>query len=276
MRNTAVAEACRCKTFTLVRQPSPLKSIADLPVTRYADLAVWCGSIALLAGALAHVISCRHKAQPPASLEAWEGLATQACIQLLQVCTSHPNQKKVYTAVMTKHLLLLLSQAIWPPPHHLPKATPQSILGSRLTPLHALLTAASSSTMAFTSRPGFQLTAAAQNLLRAVLFHSSSYDGLTQLGASFSSSSSSSHAPENLAAANAVEASAPRSYHFQLLQVDCPCPLAILLPCPAGLPSVARSARCSLVTCYYGMPCTVCMTLLEISPGITTVCNDDA
>lgn len=159
-------------------------------------------------------------APPSASLEAWEGVATQACIQLLEVCTSHPNQKKVYTAVINKHLLLLLSQAIWPP-HHPHQQAPHP---SGTTPI--------SENMAPPNRSGLQLTAAAQELLRAVVFHSSSIDGIVELAASFSTSS---HEPVSLAAEKAAKVSAPRSYHFKLLQVGC---LAHMQPRCFALPSV--------------------------------------
>ena len=144
---------------------------------------------------------------PPASLRAWEGLATQACIQLLEVCTSHPNQKKVYTAVTTKQLLLLLSQAIWQP------AVPQNASNSPAQPLHkepsaALLYGGSAA----------QLTAAAKELLQAVVFHSGSIEGIIELGSCFSNSSDDA---SSNAAANASKASAFRSYHFQILQVTC-------------------------------------------------------
>ena len=166
-----------------------------------------CGSIALVAGALAHVISCRHMAPPPASLSAWEGLATQACIQLLEVCTSHPNQKKVFTAVINKDLLLLLSQAIWP-------AKQQSNLHYQAT--HPLGTTLSTASMAPPHGPSVQLTATAQELLRAVVLHSSSIDGVAELGTCFSNSS---HEPGSVVTDTAANMSAPRSYHFQLLQV---------------------------------------------------------
>ena len=214
-------------------------------INNNANGALWCGSIALLAGALAHVISCRHMAPPPASLEAWESLATQACIQLLEVCTSHPNQKKVFTAVITKHLLLLLSQAIWPPPRHLPQATPQS----RKPP-----SAADDSDVALTRISGLQLTAAAQQVLRAVIFHSSSIDGVIQLGACFNSS----QAPGSAATGNPAEDPAPRSYHFQLLQVCRPLPRAIVLPYPAEVPSILGVCMLPLRnTCHYRLYCIV-------------------
>ena len=170
-----------------------------------ADTVVCCGSIALLTGALAHVISCRHMAPPPASLQAWEGLATQACIQLLEVCTSHPNQKKVYTAVVTKQLLLLLSQAIWQPsiPHN-----PSSFSAQ---PLHTDPSAAS-----LYGGSAAQLTAAAKELLKAVIFHSGSIQGIIDLGTCFSNGSDD---PSSAVAANACKTFALRSYHFQMLQV---------------------------------------------------------
>ena len=151
------------------------------------------------------MISCRHTT--PASLNAWEGLATQACIQLLEVCTSHPNQKKVFTAVINKNLLLLLSQAIWP-------ATQQSNLHYQA--LHPSGMTPSAATMAWPHGPGVQLTATAQELVRAVVFHSSSIDGIVELGTCFSNGS---HEPGSLVADKAANVSAPRSYHFQLLQV---------------------------------------------------------
>ena len=146
-------------------------------------------------------------APPPASLSAWEGLATQACIQLLEVCISHPNQKKVYTAVINKDLLLLLSQAMWP-------ATQQSNLRYQATQPSATTTSAAC--MAPSHGPGAQLTATAQELLRAVVFHSSSIDGIVQLGTCFSNSNQE---PGSVVADKAANVSAPRSYHFQLLQV---------------------------------------------------------
>ena len=157
-----------------------------------------CNSVALLGSVLAHVISCRHMGPPPASLQAWEGLATQACIQLLAVCMSQPNQKKVFTAVVTKQLLLQLCQAIWLPDH-----TVKS-LGSKHTGLHA--------------RPwpsGNQLAAAAQQVLHAVIFHSSSMEGLIELGTHFSNSISSTE----LKGHPANHVAPPRSYHLHLLLV---------------------------------------------------------
>lgn len=164
-----------------------------------------CYSIVLLGSSLAHVISCRHMAPPSGSLPAWEGLATQACIQLLKVCTSHPNQKKVFTAVVIKHLLLLLSQAVWQTKSvSLPSGQRNTAqLGSTAVPT------------ATTGRQSAdQLAAVTKQLLKSVAFHNSSLEGLIGLGNSFSSSG------------NAVQAvlasekgSTPRSYHSQLLQV---------------------------------------------------------
>lgn len=214
-------------------------------------------------------------APPPASLEAWEGLATQACLQLLEVCTSHPNQKKVYTAVITRHLLLLLSQAIWPPSHRPPEVIPQSCNPP---------SAASKSDVAPARRSGLQLMAAAQHLLRAVVFHSNSVDGVVQLGACFSSSNE----PGSAATGNAAEVSAPRSYHLQLLQVDCAHPpgfdelvkhpfcymnlfkSVFLLPCLAGLPI----CTCQVLHAAFWSHATIamywCMTFLNVSLGTTT------
>ncbi|KAL0022263.1 hypothetical protein WJX77_011953 [Trebouxia sp. C0004] len=162
-------------------------------------------SIVLLESSLAHVISCRDMAPPPGSLPAWEGLATQACIQLLEVCTSHPNQKKVFTAVVTKHLLLLLSQAVW--------QTKSVSLPSR-----QLDTAQLGSTAIPTATTGRQtadqLAAVTKQLLKSVVFHSSSIEGLIELGNSFSSSSHGAHA-----VLASEMGSTPRSYHSQLLQV---------------------------------------------------------
>ena len=171
-------------------------------VGHVADGAVCCGSIALLAGAVAHVISCRHMDPPSASLQAWEGLATQACLQLLEVCTSHPNQKKVYTAIMTKQLLLLLAQAIWQP-HQTPRILP----AAAQTRTHGV----SSRT-----RQSLRLTAAAKHLLHAVIFHSSNTAGMVELGTCFSDSSN--HSGQGAAGTN-HKASALRSYQFELLQV---------------------------------------------------------
>lgn len=189
----------------------------------------WCGSIALATGSLAHVISCRHMAPPPASLKAWEGLATQACIQLLEVCTSHPNQKKVYTAVVNKPLLLLLSQAIWPPTQQTNPHPQAKHLGNDPTgndpaanknadhkAEHPSGTVPTTANMAAPHGPGIQLTAVARELILSVVFHSSSIDGIIELGTSFSNSS---HKPGGIAADKAAKVSAPRSYHYQLLQV---------------------------------------------------------
>ncbi len=138
---------------------------------------------------------------PSESLQAWEGLATQACIQLLEVCTSHPNQKKVFTAVVTKQLLLLLSQAIWRSDNdalmsdtrHMP--VPNVPEGVKNDPGR---------------KSADQLATIATQLLRAVVFHSSSLEGLVELGISFSNEKDSQAADKG---------TAPHSYHSQLLLV---------------------------------------------------------
>lgn len=161
-------------------------------------------------------------APPPASLKAWEGLATQACIQLLEVCTSHPNQKKVYTAVINKPLLLLLSQAIWPPTQHTDLHHQAKHLGNGNVPTSDQQAECLSGTVpsiASPYGPGLQLTAVAQELVRAAVFHSSSIDGIIELGTGFNNSSQE---PRGIAAEKAAKVSAPRSYHYQLLQVGPP------------------------------------------------------
>ena len=164
-----------------------------------------CYSIVLLGSSLANVISCRHMAPPPGSLPAWEGLATQACIQLLEVCTSHPNQKKVFTAVITKHLLLLLSQAVWQTKSvsMLSKQKGTAQLGSTAVP-----------TATNERQSAAQLAAVTKQLLISVVFHNSSIEGLIELGNSFISSG---HGAQPILMCERV--STPRSYHSQLLQV---------------------------------------------------------
>ena len=165
-----------------------------------------CYSIVLLGSSLAHVISCRHMAPPPGSLSAWEGLATQACIQLLEVCTSHPNQKKVFTAVITKHLLLLLSQAAWQTKS---VSTPSRHINTAQLGFTAVPTATTG------RQSADQLAAVTKQLLKSVVFHNSSIEGLIELGNSFTSSG---HGVQ--AVLTSERGSTPRSYHSQLLQVQ--------------------------------------------------------
>lgn len=178
-----------------------------------------CDSIALLGSVLAHVISCRHMAPPPTSLQAWEGLASQACIQLLGVCTSHPNQKKVFTAVVTKQLFLLLSQAIWQEPEA--SLVPDPGDRSTLAPTEV-------ATVGVGRQSSSQLAAVSRQLLQAVMFHSSSMEGLVELSNSFPSSNNAGPALRTSA-----KGSIPRSYHSLLLQVwslSLAC-LSVTLPC---------------------------------------------
>ena len=152
------------------------------------------------------MISCRHMAPPPGSLSAWEGLANQACIQLLQVCTSHPNQKKVFTAVITKHLLLLLSQAVWQTKS---VSTPSRHINTAQLGFTAVPTATTG------RQSADQLAAVTKQLLKSVVFHNSSIEGLIELGNSFTSSG---HGVQ--AVLTSERGSTPRSYHSQLLQVQ--------------------------------------------------------
>lgn len=169
------------------------------------DVAVFCYSVVLLGSSLAQVISCRYMDPPPGSLSAWEGLATQACIQLLEVCTSHPNQKKVFTAVVTQHLLLLLSQVVWQTKSvSLPSRQTDTVeLGSTAVP-----------TPTTGRQSADQLAAVTKQLLKSVVFHNSSIEGLIELGNSFTSSAHGAQA--NM---TSERGSTPRSYHSQLLQV---------------------------------------------------------
>lgn len=142
-----------------------------------------------------------------AASAAWQAATAQAVLQLTDIAASHPNQKKVFTAIITKPLLLLIAQAIWP---------------EETSPQAAADTAESQQASDISSRGHMtdirarmhaerRLAILLKQLMHKVIFHPSSTEGLLELGASFGSQLD--------AGAQKKSDNAPRSYHFQLLQV---------------------------------------------------------
>lgn len=142
-----------------------------------------------------------------AASAAWGSLAVQAAHQLTGVAASHPNQKKVFSAIITKPMLLTVAQAIWP--HHL-----RSTAASDNSPAQksgAAEESDASKRHSHTIMPGHQaegpMTVILKQLLHQVIFHPSNLDGLLELSSSQPDSQGNK------------SSGAPRSYHFQLLQV---------------------------------------------------------
>lgn len=164
-----------------------------------------------MSSVLLHISFPAHPSSPATASSAWHATAAQAALQLTDVAASHPNQKKVFTAIVTKPILLLLAQAIWP--DHVPHmATAPTAQGQHST-------AASDSRVSRHSTDGVRpkrhaerrLAVLLKLLLHKVIFHPSNTEGLLELSSSFGSQ----HGGRD----DMKKSGVPRSYHFQLLQV---------------------------------------------------------
>ena len=142
-----------------------------------------------------------------AAAAAWGSLAVQAAHQLIGVAASHPNQKKVFSAIITKPMLSTVAQAIWPGDSCRTAASDNSSAQKS----GAAEESDASKRHLHTIMPRHQaegpLTVILKQLLHQVIFHPSNLDGLLELSSSQPDSQGNK------------SSGVPRSYHFQLLQV---------------------------------------------------------
>lgn len=164
-------------------------------------------STALVGSMLMHAKYDVTSDTPVASSAAWQAAAAQAVLQLTDIAASHPNQKKVFTAIVTKPMLLLIAQAIWPEEAS-QKVTVDTAELHQASDSSSIGHMTDSRTRLHSER---RLAVLLKQLMHKVIFHPSSIEGMLELGASFGSQLD--------AGAQKKSDNAPRSYHFQLLQV---------------------------------------------------------
>ena len=141
------------------------------------------------------------------SAAAWASLAVQAAHQLVGVAASHPNQKKVFSAIITKPMLMTVAQAIWPGHTCSTAARDNSPAQKSGGAEESDASKRHSHTTLLTYQGEGPMTVILKQLLHQVIFHPSNLDGLLEL----SSSQPDSQGNQS--------SGTPCSYHFQLLQV---------------------------------------------------------
>lgn len=151
------------------------------------------------------LVQVSYAGQSSAALKACQDVAAQAALQLTDVAATHPNQKKVFNAIVTKQMLLAIAEAIWSAESSCSDTANDSAAADKAASLQQPDRVRSQ------PEAGTHLAVLLKQLLHKVIFHPSNLEGLLELSSSFSSQYSGP--------SGAKASEAPRSYHFQLLQV---------------------------------------------------------